>query len=242
MTTATETPITAEVLQSEALELATQGKAIIITDQEGYDKATSFLTERLNPWLKKVDDFFDPNIKTAHKLHKDLVAQKKTVTEPNLQLKGALNGGILGFDERKEQERIKLQRVAEEAQRKADEESRLATAVEMEKAGATEEEVQQTLNTPVATIAPVVAPVYQKASGVAVKVTWSAQMKGEADGTTYEKSMRDLCAAIGCGDQPVPYCEPNLTALSQIARAQHEAMNIPGVKAVATKSVSSGTH
>jgi hypothetical protein len=232
-------PLNIESIQAETALIVAEGTAIQIKDQETYNAATSFLTEKLNPRIKAIDEFFDANIASAHALHKSLLEQKRVVSTPVAELKKKFNTAIIHWDDAREAERLEAQRRADEEQRKQDEEARLQTAVEVEALGGSEEELAQVLATPAITTAPVVAPTYQKASGVATKVSWRAEIKGEADGTTFEKSMRALCLAIGKGEQPVQYVEPNLTALNQIARAQTTAMNIPGVKAVSNKSVAS---
>ncbi len=238
MTTA-PSPITAESIQQEVSLVVAEGQAIAISDQESYDRATKFLVERLNPKLDAINAFFDPNIKSAHELHKSLLAHKSLVLGQPTALKLNINRAIIKWDDEKELERQEAQRKAVEAQRVLDEELRLQSAAEVESQGGTEEEVQRVLETPVMTTSPVVAPVYNRAQGVSTKTLWRAEIKAEADGTTFDKSMRELCAAIGRGEQPVSYVEPNLTALGQIARAQREAMNVPGVKAVSNKSIAS---
>lgn len=235
----TATPPIHEVAPPDVALVVTEGQSIVIIDQRSYDAACTFLTSKVNPKIKEIDDFFDKNIKGANDLHKSLIAQKKTISEPVANLKKAINTEIIAWDDEQAEKQREAQRQAEEAQRLQDEEFRIANAVEVEQQGGTQEEVNQVLATPVITHAPVAAPVYQKASGISVKVLWRAEIKGEADKTTYEKSMRELCAAIGRGEQPVTYVEPNLTALNQIAKAQREAMNVPGVKAVSNKSAAS---
>lgn len=93
----------------------------IIATTEDYEATAGHLQE-IKAQLKAADAFFDGPIKTAHELHKTLVARKKFVTDPLKQSEDTDKKKMLGFtaeQQRKaEEERQRLQRIADEKARK----------------------------------------------------------------------------------------------------------------------------
>lgn len=93
----------------------------IIATAEDYQSTADHLQE-IKAQLKAADSFFDGPIKTAHELHKTLVARKKFVTDPLKQSEDTDKKKMLGYtaeqQRRAEEERQRLQRIADERARK----------------------------------------------------------------------------------------------------------------------------
>lgn len=210
-----------EQLRAQALMVSTNAGILAITDQSTYDKACTFLTETLKPIAKRIEEYFNPDIARAHALHKSLNAKKNALLEPieDAEMKVKRLIGTWTAEQRRIQE--DAQRKAAEEQRKRDEEAKLQVAIEAEERGATEEEKQVILDTPVFTPPPVAAPTFNKAQGISVKTRWKAQCD----------NLQLLCKAIGEGKVPVNLVEVNQSALNKMASIQESAFNVPGCKA-----------
>lgn len=93
----------------------------IIANSGDYQSTADHLQE-IKAQLKAADAFFDGPIKTAHELHKTLVARKKIVTDPLRASESLDKGKMLWFAEdqkrRAEEERRRLQAIADERARK----------------------------------------------------------------------------------------------------------------------------
>lgn len=73
--------ITENQLHEEALALETVYGGMAIASQDEADRAGVALS-RIAEAVKKIDEFCDPEIAAAHKLHKSLVAKKKKLRQP----------------------------------------------------------------------------------------------------------------------------------------------------------------
>ncbi len=111
-----------------------------------------------------------------------------------------------------------------EAQRKLEEQAaKLEARGKSEQA---EEKRMQAALAPAIAAASVVAPP-PKSSGISMRETWSAEVE----------NLMELARAVADGRAPLNAIEPNMPMLNGTARAQKDAMNIPGVKAVCVKTV-----
>jgi hypothetical protein len=210
-----------EQLRTQALAVSSSAGRVSITDQLSYDAACSFLTGTLKPIAKQIEEYFNPDIARAHALHKSLNAKKNALLEPieDAEMKVKRLIGTWTAEQRRIQD--EAQRKAAEEQRKRDEEAKLQTAIEAEERGATEEEKQVILDTPVFSPPPVAAPTFTKAQGVSVKTRWKAQCD----------NLQALCKAIGEGKVPINLVEVNQSALNKMASIQEKTFNVPGCTA-----------
>lgn len=208
-------------LDERASALTERATAIQVTDQETHDEAAE-LYVRLGDLSKEIDSIHDPAIEAAHRSHKAAIEAKKKLADPVDQARRIIKPKVCAW----EQEQIRIQqerqREAERIARQAEEEARLALAVEAEQKGAEPETVKEILETSVVTVAPVVAPAFQKTNGFKSRESWSASVF----------DIKLLCKAIAEGRQPSNLVEGNMTALNGLARSLKGQMNVPGVKAV----------
>lgn len=251
-------------LETEALSIPNQARQIAVTNQETLDKAGRMLTEVIKPLRAEAADVFDPIIRQAHEAHKAALAGKARVEKPLIEAEGILKTSIGGY--LAEQERIRLQeeaRLRAEQEARQREEARLSEARRVEEERLLNEqqerehaeEVERQLNelpadADVALVAslceapapepirlapemPVFEPVYVAPRAVAAPAGISTSQKWKAEIV----SLQQLCRAIADGKVPAHYVEANMTALNGMARANKQALNIPGVRAVADFSV-----
>ena len=212
---------TEQELKQEALTVVQQAALVKITDQASYDNATSLLLEHIIPFRKRWSEYWEPLKKTAWDAHKAIMAKFNDGDTPAEKAERIVKSEIRRWDDEQERIRQELQRKAQEEAERLEQEERLAAAVVAEESGATEEQVEQIVSTPAVAVAAPVAPTYQQAQGVSKRENWKCRVL----------DMKKLCAAIGKGQVPVMYVEPNDTALNARAKADKQTLNIPGCQA-----------
>lgn len=235
---------------NEAIALATMvGKFVggaKISDQASYNGLV-LCGSVLAKIEKRLLDWHKPRKEEADKAHKRAVADEREEVGPIASAKVLAGQKVRDWErEQEEIRRAEEARLAEIA-RKAQEEEALATAAElrkqMEASGATteqiaeveEEVIQEVITRPLP--APIAAPTYAKSTAARKpQILWSARVT----------SLKELCAAIGRGDQPEGYAlgltkdvngvisSPNLNAAAK-SQAQVK-LNIPGVVGVSKES------
>lgn len=191
----------------------------IIADNGGYQATADHLQE-IKAQLKAADAFFDGPIKTAHELHKTLVARKKFVTDPLKESEATDKRKMLGFtaeQQRKaEEERRKLQAAADESARRERE------ALEKRAAAAKRPETQERLREEAALVeAPVIAvaaPV-PKVAGITTRRTWKAEVV----------DISAFCNAV-IEYRRADLILPNMDVLTALAKGLGERAEFPGVK------------
>lgn len=211
-------------VESKALTIVDQAKAVQVTDAESYISAGA-LWQQIGEMMKQVEDTFDPLIEAAHKSHKAALAKKAEFYKPLEQAKANVKQLMSKYDE--EQERIRRAeeaRLAEiarqeeekrrqeelaalEADRKAEEERLLQAALEAEASGdkVQAEELMQVAQERTEEAAQVAAEIQAAPVYVAPVVVPKATPK-LAGGPVYQErwyaqvtSIKDLCRAIGAG-------------------------------------------
>lgn len=218
----TEVMIAEDELKQESLTIVERAKIVKIVDQPSYDAACSLLLDGIKPFRKRWEEYWSSPKKLAYSAYKSIL-DKFTEGDAPLELaEKQVKAALAVWTTEQERKRQELQRQAEAEARRVEEEARANAAAVAEDSGASEEEVQAIVDTPVMVTAQPVEPTFQKASGVSVKEVWSARVI----------DIKKLCAAIAKGTVPVSYIEPNMTALNQRARADRATLNVPGVIAV----------
>jgi len=152
-------------LEQQALTVADEARAITVRDQASYDLAAQKLLG-VRELIKQINDTFDPDIKRWHEGHKSALATKKKVLGDLPAADGILVLLIAKWEMEQRRIREEADRKALEEARKREEEARLALAVEAKKQGATEETVQEIVNTPMPIQVTPTAPSFQRAVGI----------------------------------------------------------------------------
>jgi len=207
-------------VETKALTIVDQAKAVVVKDAESYT-AAGVMWKTIKDMMKEVSDTFDPIIEQAHKAHKKALEQKAKYYSPLDQASRNVKKLMSDYDE--EQRRIaeaearRLQEIA----RKEEEERRLQEAILAEEAGE-KEEAAAILEEPV-----YVPPVQvQKATpklqgGPVYREVWSARVT----------DIRALCRAVADGKASPECVMGNMPTLNRMATALKATMQIPGVVA-----------
>jgi hypothetical protein len=207
--------------EERALAMVRQANEIAVTDQASHDYAGELYVQ-LGDVAKEIDSIFDPSIEAAHASHKAALAAKAKLAGPVAEARRIVKPKVTAWEEDQKRIAAEKQRQAEEAARKIEEESSLALAAEAETKGATPETVNEILETPVVTIAPVVQPAFAKVNGFTSRECWSAEVV----------DLKALCRAVADGKQPIGLIQANQVALNNMAKALKGLMQVPGVRAV----------
>jgi hypothetical protein len=207
-------------VETKALTIVDQAKAVKVTDGESY-AAAGGLWKQIGDMIKEVKDTFDPICDAAHKTHKAAVEKRSKFLDPLTTVQKSVKALMSAYDA--EQERIRKaeqDRLAAIA-RKAEEDRLLAeaSAVEAEARanGATKEEAAQQADAVIAEpiyVPPIiVAKATPKlAGGPVFQTRWDFEVVNES--------------LI-----PRQFLSVDLVKIRQIVTAMKGQTNIPGVRA-----------
>lgn len=210
----------------EAAAWPEEAKSYVITDQPSYQKAYAA-------------------IKTIKAMRAEIEAKRKSMKDPVLlagrridqnakeadaPLKRALDilqPKCLAYEDEQERIRREEQRRLEEEARKRAEEEALAAAEAAQAEGADEKVVDAILDAPPQAAPVVAAPRFERPKGFSAPETWRAEVV----------NLMDLVRAVAAGQASVNLIQANQPALNQMARAQRDKLQVPGVKAVPSRSL-----
>lgn len=219
----------------EALTWPERARAVVIATADAYVLAAE-LTKGIKALRARIAETFDPHIQRAHQAHKALVAEKAAAERPLTEAETVIKGKLIAYDA--EQDRIRRaeeRRLAEEA-RKAEEARRLdeAAAMEMDAIAAGDPGLQAEAEALIST--PVLAPVISlpkatpKVDGISFRETWGGEVT----------DLLALVKHIAAHPEHLNLVAPNTTAINGLARSLRQSLNIPGIRAVASRQVASG--
>lgn len=205
-------------VETRALSVPEQAKAIVIRDDAGMESANELLLA-IKDIRKQINEVFDPPIKAAHDSHKAAIAAKQKVERPLADAEGIIKPKMAEYHA----EQIRLRREEEmrlqaEAQR-FEEERRLQEAILAEACG-DKAEAEALLDEPV--LAPVVVlPQAPKLNGTSFREVWKWKIVA-----------RDLI--------PKEYMMLDEVKISGVVRSMKGMTHIPGILAYPEKVVASG--
>ena len=214
------------VMEQKALTWPERAGAIAIVDQGSYDLAANTLIE-IAEIEKQIKAHHTPMKTAAHNAHKAAVSAEKRFLDPLTEAKGIIKRGISGWETEQRRIREEAEREAREKARKEEEEARLAKALEAEKAGKSDEEIEKIIDTPERVAPVVVKPTFEQNARVSTRETWKAEVTNIAT----------LCKSVAEGKAPIAVIQANMPLLNSMARAEKESLSIPGVKAVKETNV-----
>src|SRR6266852_6300250 len=136
-------------IKQEALTLVEQAKRVKITDQESYDVAAGLLLNQIKPFRRKWKEYWDGVREPAYRAYQAILDKFNEGDKPLESAERQVKNEIAKWDAEQERIRQELQRKAEEEARQAEEEERLRLATMAEESGATEDEVNAIVDTPV---------------------------------------------------------------------------------------------
>ncbi len=199
-----------KLLFEEGSVIEKRAHNILVEDPEQYKDAREFLG-RVRDFRKKIEDFMDPHCKRAHQAWKALTTDRAILSEP-LERSQRMVSKKLGDYEYEQEQRKR----AQDAQiRKEQEDRRLEEAAALEEAGA-KEEAAALIEQPV--IAPPSAAAVEKfKDGVRSREVWSLEVFDEFK-------------------VPRQYLKPDEKVLRGMVLAQKSKFNVPGCRAVKSKT------
>jgi hypothetical protein len=225
ITLATDAEAEEVALQSKALTLVEEARALRITGAPEYQAASAFQLG-IAALRKEITTFFAPLKKKADETHKAICAAEKDKLAPVVEAEQHVGALILTY-RREEQKRI-ADRAAQDqaALRKAAEDKRLAEAARLEALGRPEEALAK-LDAPV--LVPIVVPCeasIPKVAGLGFRETWKAEVTDKA---------ALLCFVAGHPEYENLFTV-NQPALDSMARAQRSGLRLPGVAPYSVES------
>ena len=245
-----------EEVETKALTIVDQAKAVIVKDSQTYT-AAGMLWKSIGDMIREVKDTFDPICEAANKAHKEATGKRAKFLDPLTAAQKSVKQIMSQYDAEQErirkaeedrlrkieeerlaeERRIEQKRLADEA--KAEEDRLLNEAQAAEQRGDTETaelltnaavESTEQINEVIASVA--AEPIY-----VAPVVVPKAVPK-MAGGPVYRevwaaevKDIKALCMAVATGKASTECVTGNMVALNRMAVALKGTMNIPGVKA-----------
>lgn len=159
---------------------------------------------------KRISDHCRPSIDMAHKLHKQLVSDEKTLLAVPQEAYRTVDSKVRAYRTAEEEQRRRAEAIVEAERRREAEEARLAEAAAAEEWG-DDAEAERLLAAPVQ-VQPVVLPTaVPRMEGVSYVTTWKARVTDERQ-------------------VPRDYLIVDMQKLGAMARASKGTLVIPGVE------------
>lgn len=221
-----------EIAVPETADMESTGKvivavahAMVVKDQETHGQALEFLKSTAAK-RKVVEEAFAEPKSAAWKAHKAIVELEKKLVQPCDDARRIVADKASRYEaecrRREEEERRRLEAEARKA-----EEDRILAEAEIAESFGDDVTAEAILSQPVEPM-PVAVPTERaKVEGVSSRELWRVEIV-------------DLAALVrAAANNPafVALLMPNMPALNALARATKQLMNVPGVKAVAEKSL-----
>ena len=210
-------------MASEALSWPDQARALVIRDQDTYECAGAMATDVVR-LRKQIEAEFKPSKEATDKAHKAVVAMERKYVAPLAEAEKIIKGSMATYSAEQERERRAEQARLQEIARRQEEDKRLAEAEYLAACGE-EKAAEARLDAPIA-VPVVVAPPPPRAEGVSFRDLWSAEVV----------DLGALIKHVAAHPEWANLLTPNMTALNQLAKAQKEALNMPGVRALCSRS------
>ena len=216
-------PIEVEISKETTDLVESRAKIVILTDADMLS-AGEYL-KKIKSHLKRIGEFFDPLVKSAHETHKKLTTQKRTFESTLLQAEQEVKAEMAGYQKKQEhlrqEEADKLQK---ELQRQ-EETIRLNAAIRAEEAG--NNALAERILEQQGHISAVVLPGIPKQEGISYSEVWKFEVV----------DLMELVKAVSAGKVPLSAIQANQLFLGQQARSLKGLFSYPGVKVWSEKDV-----
>ena len=221
-----ENPAPPSVVQ-ELAPVVESAKAFQVLDVTSHGRALECV-KALRDGERKITDYFEPARKAADQAKKEILAARDGLIGPFAEARTIYDGKALEYETAEKQRTEEEQRRLEVLARKQEEERQLAEAQAAQDAGdkvLAEQIIREPVTVPVIRVAPSLAQV----AGVTTRTIWSAEVV----------DFPALVRFVAAHPEWTHLLEPCMPNLNRAAVSQHEALAIPGVRAVSTTSRSS---
>lgn len=239
----TEAVLEVQQLETRALTLPEQARAIIITDQQSFEVAGQKMLD-VAALRKEIVAYHKPLKEKAHETHRAICQAEAGMLEPVERAEKILKSGIAAWvteqrrleEEARRAEALRAQQEAErqrvlavieaqKAQAKADEE-RLKLALQAEKAGASAENITAILEQPAIITQEEVAAILQDPIVITprpIQPTYQA-VKGISTRDNWKFEITNAALI------PREYLVPDTQKIGGVVRAMKSSANIPGIR------------
>jgi hypothetical protein len=232
-------------LQMETGGIVARARALQIVDSATYLLADEYRKEAVGT-SQLAHKMFDEIIELAHGAHKKALANRNLISEPCDEVAKTCKRKQIDYDQEQkakaERERIRLeaeQAVAREADRKRQEDDRLAIATTLEEAGL-DDAAEQLLDEeiPVLPAAPISVPVdTPTVEHFSYRSNWTFALYCFACKRWVKRSLLLMHGdhALDYSEIPREYLIPDLTKIGREVTKSKLATNIPGVEVIEEK-------
>jgi hypothetical protein len=212
----TMTPV--RELETRALTLADDARALEIVDQASYELAAERLLA-VADLRREIIEHHAPIKQAAHKAWQEVIAAERRLLDPVAEAERIYKAAIAAYEaEQRRLESESRMKAEAEALRLA-EEARERELEQAEAEGADAVEVAAMIAAPLALVVPQAPPAFQQAKGVSIAATWKGQVT----------SLEALVRAIAAGQASINLVQPNEPAINQLARATRGTLQVSGI-------------
>jgi hypothetical protein len=202
-------------LETSVLSYPDKARQLTINNPDDYRIAGEFV-KAVDALGKEVEASFGPQIDQAHKLHKSLIAERDRHLKPLTEAKTYARRLMVSYDQEQERKRREEEMRLRELARKAEEEAKLAAAIEAEAAGQ-QEEAQAILEEEVYVPPIIIKNETPKVQGVQFRTTWKFRVVDQ----------RKI---------PAEYLIPDMVKIGAVVRAMKGMTNITGIEVYSEKA------
>ncbi len=174
---------------------------------------------------RQIRDYFEPARKAADSAKKEILAARDGLIGPIQQARMIYDRTADHYEQEQRAIALEEERRLQQIIRKQEEERQLQDAIAAEEAGDTAGAnaiLEEKVEAPIIAVAPQVAAV----KGVSKTTRWSAEVVDKLALVNYVSSHPEWVSLL----------DANMPNLNRLAVSQHEALTIPGVRAVSTST------
>lgn len=214
-----ESPAPPSIVQ-ELSPVVAAAKAFQVVDQDSHALALERI-KTLRNGERSISDYFEPARKSADQAKRDILAARDGLIAPLAEARTIYDRTANAYEVEERRKAQEKERELQEKARKQEEERKLQEAIRAEQAGdavTAEAIMQEPVTVPTVRVAPAVAQV----EGVSTRTTWSAEVH----------DLHALVRYVAAHPEWIYLLEASMPNLNRLATSQHEALSIPGVRAV----------
>jgi hypothetical protein len=216
-------------LETRALTLAGQARALAVTDQPSYELAAERLLA-VADLRREIVAHHEPIKRAAHTAWQQVLAAEKRLLDPVTDAERIYKARIASYEADQRRIEAEARAKAEAEARRLAEEQREREIEQAEAEGADLAEVTAMIAAPLPAIRPQEQPAFQSARGITTAANW----KGEVT------SLEALVKAIAAGKANIGLVMANETAINQLARATRGTLEVPGIRFFSQATVRAG--
>lgn len=214
-------------VQTEVAPVIAAADALVVRNVDEHKGGLELLGRVM--WAEtKIKTLFAPSIEAAKESKRkaelarvEIVTLQESVLAPVLAAHDTISKKCAAFEaEERRVAKLNQEAIERDALARQEQERQFDAAM-----ADTEEAAEEALTAPLPPpVVPIARPEIAKVAGVSSRGTWSAEITDKAEFVAWASKPDNLYMV-----------EPNMVALNSRARAEHEKLSIPGVKAVESR-------